>query len=185
MRHSQILQAEKSVLVVVDMQEPFLRAIFERERVVQNCRLLIQAAHVLKVPVIATLQYAQKLGGVVPDIAEVLPEGSEPIDKMCFSCYGSDPFRAALMASERTQVVLCGVEAHICVMQTALDAQAAGFQVQVPEDAVSSRSRENWQVAMRRLRHADVVVTCTESAIYEWLIQAGTDAFRQILPLVK
>jgi len=125
------------------------------------------------------------MGGVVPEVADVLPQGCEPIDKMCFSCYGSEPFRAALMASERTQVVVCGVEAHICVMQTALDALGAGFQVQVPEDAVSSRSRENWQIAMRRLRHADVVVTCTESVIYEWLVQAGTDEFRQILPLVK
>lgn len=185
MRHPQILQADRSVLVVVDMQEPFLRNLYERERVVQNCRLLIQSANILKVPVIATLQYAQKMGGVIPEIAEVLPDGCEPIDKMCFSCYLSDPFRAALMATERTQVVICGVESHICVMQTALDAQSAGFQVQVPEDAVSSRSRENWQIAMRRLRHADVVVTCTESVIYEWLVQAGTDEFRQILPLVK
>jgi len=125
------------------------------------------------------------MGGVVPEVADVLPQGCEPIDKMCFSCYGSEPFRAALMASERTQVVVCGVESHICVMQTALDALGAGFQVQVPEDAVSSRSRENWQIAMRRLRHAEVVVTCTESIIYEWLVQAGTDEFRQILPLVK
>ncbi len=185
MRHPQILQADRSVLVVVDMQEPFLRHLFERERVVNGCRLLIQSAKVLKVPVIATLQYAQKMGGVVPEIAEVLPEGCEPIDKMCFSCYGSEPFRAALMASERAQVVLCGVEAHICVTQTALDAQAAGFHVQVAEDAVSSRSREDWQIAMRRLRHAGVVVTCAESVIYEWLVQAGTDEFRQILQLVK
>jgi hypothetical protein len=114
MRHPQVLQAERSVLVVVDMQEPFLRHIFERERVLQNCRLLIQAANILKVPVVATLQYAQKMGRVVPEIAEVLPQGCEPIDKMCFSCYGSEPFRAALMASERTQVVVCGVEvAHL------------------------------------------------------------------------
>lgn len=185
MRHSQILQAHRSVLVVVDMQEPFLRSIYERERIVERCRLLIQSANILKVPVIATLQYAQKMGGVVPDIAEVLPEGCAPIDKMYFSCYGSEPFRMALMATGRTQVVLCGVESHICVMQTALDAQSAGFHVQVPEDAVSSRSRENWQIAMHRLRHAGIVVTCAESVVYEWLVQAGTDEFRQILPLVK
>lgn len=185
MRHPEILNADHSVLVVVDMQEPFLRNAFERERVVNSCRLLIQSAKVLNVPIIATLQYAQKMGGVVPEIAEVLPDGCEPIDKMCFSCYGSEPFRAALMASERTQVVVCGVEAHICVLQTALDAQAAGFQVHVVEDAVSSRSRENWQNAVHRMRHAGIVVTCTESALYEWLIQAGTDQFRQILPLVK
>ncbi len=182
---SQVLRAESSVLVVVDMQEPFLRHLFERERVVNNCRLLIQSARILQVPVIATLQYAQRMGGVIPEIAEVLPEGCEPVDKMCFSCYRSEPFRTALMASERTQVVVCGVEAHICVMQTALDAQEAGFHVQVAEDSVSSRSRENWQIAMRRLRHAGVVVTCAESVIYEWLGEAGTDAFRQILQLVK
>lgn len=185
MRHPQILQAAQSVLVVVDLQEPFLRHLFERERVISRCRLLIQAATVLKVPVIVTTQYVQKMGGVVPEIAEVLPQGVEPIDKMCFSCYGSEPFRAALMASERSQVVICGAEAHICVMQTALDAQAGGFTVQVVEDAVSSRSREEWQIAMRRLRHADIVVTCSESVIYEWLVQAGTEEFRQILPLVK
>lgn len=185
MRHSQILQAHRSVLVVVDMQEPFLRHVFERERVIQNCRLLIQSANVLKVPVIATLQYAQRMGGVLHEIAEVLPAGCAPLDKMCFSCYGSEPFRAALMASERTQVVLCGVEAHICITQTALDAQDAGFQVHVAHDAVSSRSQQNWQVAMERLRHAGIVVTCAESVVYEWLEQAGTDEFRQILQLVK
>lgn len=185
MRHPQILQASQSVLVVVDMQEPFLRHLFERERVVQQCRLLIQSASVLKVPVIATLQYAQRMGGVIPEIAEVLPEGGEPIDKMCFSCYGAEPFRAALMSSERTQVVLCGVEAHICVTQTALDALQAGFQVHVVQDAVSSRSRENWLVAMDRLRQAGVVVTCAESVVYEWLVQAATDEFRQILQWVK
>ncbi|MCS6950133.1 MAG: hydrolase [bacterium] len=185
MRHPQILRADRSVLVVVDMQEPFLRYVHERERVIQQCRLLVQSASVLKVPVIATLQYAQRMGGIIPEIAEVLPESSEPIDKMCFSCYGSDPFRAALMASERSQVVLCGVEAHICVTQTALDAQEGGFQVHVVQDAVSSRARENWQVAMERLRHAGVVVTCAESVVYEWLVQAGTDEFRQILQWVK
>lgn len=185
MRHPQILQASQSVLVVVDMQEPFLRNLSERERVIRNCRLLIQSANVLKMPVIATLQYAQKMGGIIPEIAEVLPEGCEPIDKMCFSCYVSEPFRAVLMATGRTQVVICGVESHICVTQTALDARSAGFQVHVPEDAVNSRSPENWQIAMRRLRHADVVVTCAESVIYEWLVQAGTEEFRQILPLVK
>lgn len=185
MRHPQILRADRSVLVVVDMQEPFLRHVHERERVVQQCRLLVQSANVLKVPVIATLQYAQRMGGIMPEIAEVLPAGSEPIDKLCFSCYGSEPFRAALMASERTQVVVCGVEAHICVLQTALDAQEGGFQVHVVQDAVSSRAQENWQVAMERLRHAGVVVTCAESAIYEWLVQAGTDEFRQVLQWVK
>lgn len=185
MRSPQVLQADRSVLVVVDMQEPFLRHIFERDRVISNCRLLIQSARILNVPVIATLQYAQRMGSIIPEIAEVLPEGCEPIDKMCFSCYGSEPFRTALMASERTQVVLCGVEAHICVTQTALDAHAGGFVVHVAEDAVSSRSRENWQIAMHRLRHAGVVVTCAESVVYEWLGEAGTDAFRQVLKLVK
>jgi len=185
MPHSQVLHADRSVLVVVDMQEPFLRHLFERERVVNNCRLLIQSAKVLNVPVIATLQYAQRMGSIIPEVAAVLPEGTAPIDKMCFSCYRSEPFRAALMASERTQVVVCGVEAHICVTQTALDSQEAGFHVQVAEDAVSSRSSENWQIAMGRLRHAGVVVTCAESVVYEWLGEAGTDAFRQILQLVK
>lgn len=185
MRHPHLLQADHSVLVVVDLQEPFLRHVTERDRVIQQCRLLIQAANVLRVPVIATLQYAQRMGGLVPEIAEVLPEGAEPIDKMCFSCYGAEPFRAALLASERTQVVICGVEAHICVTQTALDAHDAGFQVHVVQDAVSSRSPENWRVAMDRLRQAGVVVTCAESVVYEWLVRAGTDEFRQILQWVK
>lgn len=185
MRHPQVLREERSVLVVVDLQEPFLRNLYERERVVHNCRVLLQSASILGIPVIATLQYAEKMGGVIPEVAEVLPEGVKPIDKMCFSCYGSDPFRVALMASNRDQIVVCGLEAHICVLQTALDAQAAGFQVHVVEDAVSSRTRENWQNAMRRLSHAGVVVTCVESVLYEWLWQAGTEQFRKILPLVK
>lgn len=183
-RNSLLLARETSALIVVDMQEPFLGAIHGREPLSENVRLLLQAARILEVPVLATLQYASRMGGVVPEVANVLA-GVEPIDKMCFSCAGSEPFIKALEATGRRQILLCGVETHICVSQTAQDLLQAGYQVHVTADAVSSRSLEKHKLGMERIRDAGVRPCATEAAVYEWLYEAGTPEFKEILKLVR
>ena len=184
-RHSDLLDRATSVLVVVDMQEPFLAAIYGRESLTANVALLVHAARILHVPVLATVQYVQRMGGVVPAVADALPVGYFPLDKMCFSCAGSEPFHHALGATGRGQVLLCGVETHICVSQTAHDLTHAGYQVHVAADAVSSRTLEKHKLGMERIRDAGVKPCAAEAAVYEWLREAGTPEFKEILRLVK
>ena len=185
-RHPFILNRNRTVLVVIDMQEPFLNVMHERERLTANVRMLIQSADILRIPVLTTLQYAERMGGLVPEIAAVLPTDTPPpIDKMCFSCAGSAAFQAALAGTQKTQVLLCGIETHICVSQTALDLTHQGYQVHVAADAVSSRSLEKHKLGMERMRDSAVLPCAAEAAVYEMLREAGTAAFKSILPLVK
>lgn len=185
-RHPYILDRDTSALVVVDMQEPFLGVIHERERLTANVLLLCRGAAILGVPVLATVQYAARMGGIVADIASALPAGdAAAIDKLCFSCGGSDAFLEALEATGRRQVVLCGVETHICVSQTAHDLLHAGYQVHVAADAVSSRSLEKHKLGMERIRDAGARPCAAEAAVYEWLREAGTTEFKEILKLVR
>lgn len=165
------------------MQEPFLRGIHERERVVANVGRLVKGAKVLRVPIISTVQNQKAMGDVILDIRPLLP--SPPLDKMTFSCYADRRFSTDVDRSGRKQVILCGVESHICVSQTALAMLDAGFQVQVCADAVSSRTAENWRIGIEKVRQAGGLVTATESVLYELLHEAGTADFREILQIVK
>ncbi len=186
-RHPHILRREDTLLVVVDMQEPFLRHIHDRDRLLDNVLLLIQSANVLGLPILPTLQYADRMGGVVPEVAAALPvhHAVGPLDKMCFSCAGQPTFMDAIHASRRRQILLCGVETHICVSQTALDLAAGGFQVHVAADAVSSRTLEKHKLGMERLRDSGVLPCGAEAAVYELLREAGSPEFKAILKLVK
>ena len=186
-RHPHILRREDTLLVVIDMQEPFLRGIHDRERLVQNVRLLIEAAAVLQVPVIPTVQYAERMGGVVPEITQAFRDftACRPVDKMCFSCTGAAGFLDGITASGRRQLLLCGVETHICVSQTALDLASQGYQVHVAADAVSARSLEKHKLGMERMRDSAVLPCAAEAAVYELLREAGTPEFKAILTLVK
>ena len=174
------------MLVVIDMQEPFLNVMHERERLTANVRLLIQSAAILGIPIIATTQYAERMGGIVPEIAALLPDTALPaIDKLCFSCAGSAAFQAALAAANKSQILICGVETHICVSQTALDLTRQGYQVHVAADAVSSRTLEKHKLGMERLRDSRVLPCAAEAAVYELLREAGTPEFKAVLSLVK
>jgi nicotinamidase-related amidase len=184
-RHPALLRPEDTLLVVTDLQEPFLRHLWERERVVERCATLIRAAHALLVPVVATLQNEGRMGGAVPEIAALLPESCPIFDKMTFSCLGSEAFENHLRYCGRRQVLLCGAETHICISQTAHDLLARGYQAQVAADAVSSRSKVDHKLALRRMERAGVVLTTTEAAVFELLGRAGTDQFREVLKLVK
>jgi nicotinamidase-related amidase len=177
-----LLSRTSTALVVVDIQEPFLRNLFERDRVVSNSVKLIEAAKILGVPIITTLQFASKMGDVVPEIAAALPD-SERIDKTTFSCCGSREFENKLHG--RLQFLLCGAETHICLNQTALDLLRLQYDVQIAADAVSSRTESDYLIGLQKLSQAGVTITSTEAAIFELLRDAAVPEFKRILELVK
>jgi nicotinamidase-related amidase len=171
-------------LVVVDIQERLLPAIFEKERVVQNAVRLIQGATILQVPIFVTEQYRKGLGPTVPEVAEVIP-GFAPLEKLAFSACGADGFVPALGTKQVTDAVLCGIEAHVCVTQTCLGLLEKGFRVFVVADAISSRTAANYLLGVERMRAAGAVIVSTEMVLFELLGQAGTPEFKQVLALVK
>lgn len=180
------LQPDQCVLLVVDIQAKLLPPIFENDRLVRNAQLLIRLARILNMPVLASTQYAKGLGSTVPEIASLLPH-TEPVDKLEFSCFGNDSFCSQWkhLSTNRNTVLLCGMESHICVTQTALGALEEGYLVHVASDAVSSRTQWNWQVGLERMRAAGAVISSTEMIMYELLRRSGTAAFKELLPYLK
>jgi nicotinamidase-related amidase len=181
-----LLDADQCALVVVDIQEKLLPPIFQKDQLIRNAQLLIRAARVLKIPMLVSTQYTKGLGDTVTEIASLLPE-TEPIDKQLFSCFGSDVFCTLLkrLPGNRNTLLLCGMETHICVMQTALAALGEGYLVHVASDAVSSRAERNWKVGLDRMRAAGAVISSTEMMIYELVRSSGSPAFRELLPHLK
>ncbi len=173
-----------TVLVVIDVQEKLMAAMARRAAVVTAADKLIRAARLLEVPVLFTVQYVKGLGPVCTELAEATA-GLAPIEKMTFSCCGADAFTRALKDAGRQRVLLCGVETHVCVQQTALDLLAGGHDVYLAADAVCSRRDSDGAVALERLRDRGAVLTTTEAAVYEWLREAGTPQFKQVLPLFR
>jgi nicotinamidase-related amidase len=180
------LEAGRCALLVVDIQEKLLPPIFQKEQLVRNAKLLIRMGSVLKIPAIVSTQYAKGLGGTVPEVASLLPE-TEAIDKSLFSCFGSDVFCTLLktLPGSRNTLLLCGMESHICVMQTALAALRDGYLVHVASDAVSSRSEWNWKIGLDRMRAAGAVISSTEMMIYELMRSSASEAFKEMLPHLK
>jgi len=174
-----------SQLAVVDVQEKLCGAMDPAalQDLVKNCGILLQAAQLLEIPVVHTEQYPKGLGPTLPALGAWLkPEAA--VVKNCFSCCAESAFRAQLHR-DRPQIILAGMEAHICILQTALQLLESGRQVFVVEDAVLSRLDANKQNALARLRQAGVTVTNTESVVFEWLKVAEGDAFKQISKLVR
>jgi nicotinamidase-related amidase len=188
--HSEIarqsLAAERCALVVIDMQEKLLAPIFQKDQLVRNAQLLIRAAGILKIPALVSTQYRKGLGATVPEIVSVLPP-TDSIDKTQFSCFGSDAFCAAVrgMSGNRNTLLLCGMESHICVTQTALAALREGYIVHVASDAVSSRTEWNWKIGLERMRTAGAVISSTEMMIYELMQSSSSAAFKELLPHLK
>lgn len=178
------VSAGDAVLVLVDVQERLASAMSRRDEVVSGCLLLARAARILGIPVIVTRQYPRGLGEVVPEFTPLVAD-AVVVDKVAFDCMREPAFASALDASGRRQVVLVGMEAHICITQTALALLGEGYDVHVAADGVCSRRDRDRDGALDRLRAAGVVVTTVESVIYEALGEAGTPAFREVLALVK
>ena len=180
------LDAEQCAVIVVDIQEKLLPPIFQKEELVRNSKLLIRAAGVLMIPSLMSTQYARGLGATVPEIASLLPE-TEAIDKDRFSCFGSDAFCTQLkrLPGNRNTLLLCGMESHICVAQTALAALREGYLVHVASDAVGSRTEWNWKIGLERMRAAGAVISSTEMIIYELMKSSSSTAFKEMLPHLK
>jgi nicotinamidase-related amidase len=180
------LEADGCALIVVDIQEKLLPPIFQKELLIKNSSLLIRLAGILKMPVVMSTQYAKGLGETVPEICSLLPDVAA-IDKQMFSCFGSEVFCSALkrLPGNRNTVLLCGMESHICVTQTALGALREGYLVHVASDAVSSRTEWNWKIGLERMRSAGAVISSTEMAIYELLRSSAAPGFKEMLQYMR
>lgn len=179
-----LLRREDAVLVVIDMQSRLLPVIAEDAAVVRSCRRAVRALDLLGVPVLFTEQYPQGLGPTVPALSE-LWHGRQPVSKICFGCFDCAEFAAAVEQAGRRALLLCGIEAHICVYQTALQALSRGLVVYLLEDAIGARTNEARRVGLRRLHAVGALPSHTEMVIYELLGAAGSAEFRSVLTVIK
>lgn len=180
-KKNSLLLREECILVIIDIQDKLMPAIAEKEKVVSNAIKLAQFCRITGIPVFITEQ--EKLGGTVALLKNELP-GVEPFHKIHFNCFAAHDFDTEIKKTGKKTLILAGVEAHICVAQTALYA-APLYTVHVVSDATSSRLMENREVALDRMRNAGTIITTTEMFIYEILQKAGTEEFKKVLPLVK
>ena len=185
------LDRAMATVVIIDFQERLAAAMPARERVLSRASLVVRAAGIVGAPILVTRQYPRGLGDTEPSLEVVIGEqqGSDPsgwtTDKVTFDCFETPAFVAAVCASPRRQLVLAGMETHICVTQTALSALREGFDVHVVADACCSRDDSCHDYALRRLIAAGAVMTTAESVAYELVGRAGTDEFKRLLEAVK
>jgi len=178
-----LLDRNKTVFIMVDVQEKFLPVIRDIKKVIWNSNILIKAAEILGMPLIVTEQYPKGLGKTLQKIH--LPKNLKVIEKVHFSCFGSKEFVKELEKMKIKSMVLFGIEAHVCILNTALDALKSGYEVHVVADAVSSRTPENKSLAIERMRQSGAFICSTEMVLFQLMEKAGTDEFRQISGLVK
>ena len=184
----ELLQRDRSALVVIDMQERLMPVVAEGEAVTRAAGILIEASRQLDVPVVVTEQYPKGLGSTVDAIAGLLPNDAAVVEKMTFSAARNHDFASQLdefRAAGRDHIVICGVESHVCVMQTAADLDAQGYTVHVVADACGSRAPASKDAALTRFGAMGVSCVTTEMALFEWLEVAGTPEFKAVSRLVK
>ncbi len=179
------LDRDQAVLVVVDVQEKLCRAMDAEwlEKLTGNIAILLETAKELQLPTFATEQYVKGLGETLPVLKEKLVAPAS--EKMSFSCCGDSVFMAALKRQQRKQVIVTGMETHVCVLQTVIELLDAGYSVHLVSDAVMSRKKENWQVGLEMAAAAGAVVTSTEAALFQLLKVAGTEEFKRLSKLVR
>ena len=178
------LTTRDAVLVVVDIQERLAAVMSERQKVIANSLHLIEASKVLHFPVLLTEQYPRGLGPTVPEIREALPLFNS-IEKLMFGCCGEPMFMEAIASAGRRRVILCGMETHVCVLQTCLGLIKEGYTVHVVQDAICSRAEENNRIGIEFMRDAGAVITGTETVLFQLLEKAGTEEFKMISKRIK
>ena len=178
------LTVDKTVLLLIDFQERLFPVMHEKEKLLNNVLKLIKGAMTLEIPVIITEQYPKGLGPTLPEIKHLLPD-VKPVEKVCFACSDEPAFAAALDAVKRKQVLIAGIEAHICVYQTAAALARSFYQVEVVGDCVASRDPENRMAALFKLGSGGVGITTTEMALFELLKVAKGDKFKAISAIIK
>jgi nicotinamidase-related amidase len=179
-----LINAARAQLLMVDMQERLLPAMHDPAETERRCGLLLAAAATLGLPVTASEQYPKGLGHTVPGLRKQF--GNAPVfDKLAFSCLGEGRIANRLKETTRSQVIVCGIEAHVCVLQTAADLLAEGYEVFIPADAVSSRAPSSVSLALERLRTAGAAIVNTEMVVFEGLRKAGTPEFKTLSAIIK
>ena len=179
-----MLRRDDSLLVIVDIQERLAVAMTEKERVVTNTLHLIESAKLLGVPLLITEQYPKGLGPTVPEVRDAV-QTYAPIEKITFSCCGEKFFMEAVQETERKQIILVGMETHVCVLQTCIDLLHEGYAVHVVSDAICSRTKHNYKTALEYMRDGGAVITCTETVLFQLLVKAGTEEFKAISKRIK
>jgi nicotinamidase-related amidase len=180
------LDRDKALLVVIDVQEKLCLAMDHKvlNKLTRNIGILLETAAELNIPVLVTEQYVKGLGATLPELKEKAAE-VPCFEKMAFSCCGSSEFIEAVKASGRSQVIITGMETHVCVLQTVIELREAGFAVHLVKDAVMSRNKQNWETAIEAMVLTGAVPTCTESAMFQLLKVAGTEEFKKLSKLVR
>ena len=179
-----LIERHKSCLLVVDVQEKLVPAMADPASVIRNAGILMRAAARLGVPLVVSEQYPQGLGTTVPELRALAPESAR-IAKVSFSCAGDPALQQRVKEAQRSVIVIAGLEAHVCVLQSALGFQQAGYETVVVADAISSRAPASREAALQRLRENGVEVATTEMVVFEWLGQAGTPEFKELSKLIK
>ena len=179
-----MLKTSDTALAIIDVQGRLASIVHEKEELFRNLQILIEGAKALELPILWLEQYPKGLGPTVPEVADLLP-GQKPLEKLCFSACGQEHFPEKLRESGRRQVLIAGIETHVCVYQTTRDLLDRGYHVEVVADAVSSRQPENKRIALARIRDEGAAVTSVEMALFELLRTAEAAQFKEIARLVK
>jgi nicotinamidase-related amidase len=179
-----LIERDRSCLLVVDVQEKLAPAMADPAEVIRNAGILMQAAARLRIPLLVSEQYPQGLGSTVPELRALAPEPAR-VAKLSFSCAADPALQQRVRETQRSLIVIAGLEAHVCVLQSALGFRRAGHDVVVVADAISSRAPANREAALQRLRENGVEVATTEMVVFEWLGQAGTPEFKELSRLIK
>lgn len=178
------LNKEDAGIVIVDVQVKLMAVMRRRERVVDNIIKLLRLSRLFNLPVILTEQFPKMIGSTSPEIKETLPT-YDPIEKMDFDCSAVELFNNRLESAGLKTIILAGVETHVCILQTCVSLLEQGYNVHLPQDAVDSRTEENWHVGIELMREAGAVITSTETVIFQILKRAGTKEFREMLKIIK
>ena len=178
------IEKVNTIAVVIDIQERLFPVMDQQEELIKSCKILIEGLQELKIELLATQQYTKGLGDTLPELKELIANFS-PIEKTSFSCYDEPAFVEALDDSNAKNVIICGIEAHVCVLQTAVDLKQAGYNPIVVLDCISSRSAANKALAVERFRHEGIMVTGYESLLFELTRGAKAPEFKAISKLVK
>ncbi len=185
MPHPNLLDKDKTALVVVDFQEAFREMVPDFEIIAQNIANTVSGFQILNLPIIVTEQYPKGLGKTAKEILDVLPGHFHFIEKTAFSSCGANEFIEKLNATNTKQVLLCGLETHICVNQTAHDLIKEGFEVHILEDGVGSRSAQNFQTGLDKMKASGAIAACVEMALFELMKDSKHEKFREIQALIK
>lgn len=179
-----MLEPSETALVVIDVQENLIPHIYRHGELIKSIERLIRGCQILNLPILATEQYTKGLGPTVGPLRKALGD-IIPMEKMCFSCWDHGPFKEALEATGRRQILLCGIESHVCVYQTAVGLRDSGYEVEVAGDAVSSRFETNLDLALMRFRQEEIPITSVETAVFEMLKVCGTAPFKEWIRVLK